>query len=95
MDNLIYDSGASVQRLIAQGFQMPIHFVAVGTNGAVVAGTFEASVYGQDPDCHITVPMSNPDGLAGPINIMYVDSKGESALFVLGSTVRPLTDRVM
>ena len=37
MDNLIYDSGASVQRLIAQGFQMPIHFVAVGTNGAVVA----------------------------------------------------------
>ena len=83
MESLIYDSGASVQELLDRGFEMPIHFAAVGTNGSVVAGTFQFSPDNQALDCQITVQKSKPEGLTAPVNIMYVDRKGESALVVL------------
>ena len=83
MESLIYDSGASVQQLLDTGFEMPIHFAAVGTNGYVIAGTFQFSPDGQGFDCQITVQTSKPEGLTAPVNIMYVDCKGEAALVVL------------
>jgi hypothetical protein len=85
---LIYDSGVSVQQLLDAGFEMPIHFAAVGTNGGVVAGTYQFSPDGQGFDCKITIQASTLEGLAAPVNIMYVDCKGEAALVVL----RPLQD---
>ncbi len=60
MESLIYDSGASVQQLLDTGFEMPIHFAAVGTNGSVVAGTFRFSQDGQGFDCQITAQNSKP-----------------------------------
>jgi len=83
MESLIYDSGPSVQQLLDTGFEMPIHFAAMGTNGSVVAGTFQFSPDGQGFDCQITVQTANPEGLTAPVNIMYVDCKGEAALVVL------------
>jgi hypothetical protein len=83
MESVIYDSEASVQQLLHRGFQMPIHFAAVGTNGSVVAGTFHLLPDGQGMECQITVPTSSEQGLTAPVNIMYVDSKGESALVVV------------
>jgi hypothetical protein len=91
MESLIYDSGASVQELLAKGFEMPIHFAAVGTNGAVVAGTFRLLPGSRELNCQITVEMSKPEGLTGPVSIMYVDRKGESALVVL----RPSPSRLV
>ena len=64
---------------------MPIHFAAVGTNGSVVAGTFRLSRSCDDFDCRISVRPSAVEGLTAPVNIMYVDRKGEAALFVLRS----------
>ena len=83
MESLIYDSRASVQQLLDGGFEMPIHFAAVGTNGSVVAGTYRSSPNGRGFDCRITVQTSKPEGLTAPVNIMYVDRKGESAVVVL------------
>jgi hypothetical protein len=83
MESVIYDSTASVQQLLDRGFMTPIHFAAVGTNGSVVAGTFEPSPDGSGLDCQITVPTSKPEGLTGPINIMYVDRTGEAAIVIL------------
>ena len=60
---------------------MPIHFAAVGTNGSVVAGTYHASARGRGFDCPITV-QTEGKGLTSPVNIMYVDRRGESALVV-------------
>lgn len=91
MESLIYDSGASVQELLAKGFEMPIHFAAVGANGAVFAGTFRLLPGSNELDCQITVETSNPEGLTGPINIMYVDRRGESALVIL----RPSPSRLL
>jgi hypothetical protein len=83
MESLIYDSGASIQKLLDRGFEMPIHFAAMGTDGSLVAGTFQLSPEGQGLDCRITVQGSKPAGMTAPVNIMYVDRKGEAALVVL------------
>ena len=83
MGTLIYDADASVQQLLDRGFQMPIHFAAVGTNGSLIAGTYRALSGGHGFDCLITVENYNPDGLTAPVNIMYVDREGEAALIVL------------
>jgi hypothetical protein len=83
MESIIYDSAASVEQLLHKGFEMPIHFAAVGTNGSVVAGTFSSSLSGDDFDCQITIQPAAAEGLTAPVNIMYVDRKGEAALVVL------------
>jgi hypothetical protein len=83
MESIIYDSAASVRQLLRKGFEMPIHFAAVGTNGSVLAGTFRSSRSVDDFDCQITVQPSGVEGLTAPVNIMYVDRKGEAALVVL------------
>lgn len=84
MESLIYDSNASLRQLLDTGFEMPIHFAAVDTNGSVVAGTYRrASRRGHGFDCRITVQNVSPEGLTAPVNIMYVDRRGEAALVVL------------
>jgi hypothetical protein len=82
MGSVIYDSSDSIQLLIDHGFKLPIPFAAVGTNGSVVAGTYRPSGRGGGLDCRITI-RTKGQSLAPPVNIMYVDSRGESALFVL------------
>lgn len=83
MGSVIYDSRDSIQQLLDHGFEMPIHFAAVGTNGSVVAGTYRRSRRnGARFDCQITVRTEDHD-LTSPVNIMYVDRRGKSALIVL------------
>ena len=67
--------------LLDQGFQMPIHFAAVGTNGSIVAGTYRPLSHSGGFDCAITVETS--DGLTAPLNVMFIDSQGKSAIVVL------------
>jgi hypothetical protein len=83
LSSLIYDSGKSIEHLLASGFELPIHFAAVGTNGAVVAGTFCAAAHGRLFDCRITMQTMEPEGLTAPVNVMYVDRRGEAALVVV------------
>jgi hypothetical protein len=71
MESVIYDSAASVQQLLDRGFEIPIHFAALGTNGSVFAGTFVPSPDGQGLDCQITIQPDSDEGLTGPVNIMY------------------------
>ena len=86
MNSLFFDSGSSVQQLLDRGFEMPIHFVAVGTNGSVVGGTYHRTSNDRDLVCEITIQSTNPNGLTAPVNIMYVDRRGESAVVVLRQT---------
>ena len=80
---MIYDSEASIRQLLDSGFEIPIHFAAVGTNGSVFAGTFQWSPASVGLDCMVTVQPSAPEGLTAPVNIMYVDRNGKAALVVL------------
>jgi hypothetical protein len=86
MESIVYDSAASVRQLLQRGFEMPIHFAAVGTDGSVLAGTFRFARSGDGFDCRITVEPASAAGLTAPVNIMYVDRKGEAALVVLRSS---------
>jgi hypothetical protein len=83
MSSLIYDSGQSIKELLASGFELPIHFAAVGTNGAVVAGTYRAAAHRRSFECQITMQTPEPEGLTAPVNVMYVDRRGKAALVVL------------
>jgi hypothetical protein len=83
MGSVIYDSRDSIRRLLDHGFEMPIHFAAVGADGSVVAGTYSPSGRGGVGfDCQITL-QSEGKSLIPPVNIMYVDCRGESALIVV------------
>jgi hypothetical protein len=75
MKSQICDPSASVQQLRDRGFEMPIHFVAVETNGSVIGGTYSLTSNGRDFACEITIPSANPNGLTAPVNIMYVDQR--------------------
>ena len=83
MGSLIYDSGPSILQLLDRGFVMPIHFAAIGTNGAVVTGTYRFLSDNSELECQITAQTPEPEGMIAPVNIVYVDSKGEAALVVL------------
>jgi len=83
MKSMIYDSVRSIRQLLDSAFEMPIHFAAVGTNGAVVAGTYRAATHGRSFRCQITVQTTTQEGLTAPVNVMYVDRRGEAALAVL------------
>jgi hypothetical protein len=83
MQSTIYDSGDSIRQLLNSGFEMPIHFAAVGTNGAVVAGTHRAAPHGGSFECRITVRTMKQEGLTAPVNVTYVDRRGKAALIVL------------
>jgi len=83
MESLIDDSDASIRQLLKAGFELPIHFAAVGVNGSVVAGSFHRLPGGHGLDCQITAQTMGPEGLKAPVNIMYVDRRGEAALVVL------------
>jgi hypothetical protein len=83
MSDPIYDSGLSVQELLDRGFELPIHFAAIGANGSVVAGTYQPRDDASGLDCRITAQSSETEGLTVPVNIMFVDSRGESAVIVV------------
>ena len=83
MNSVIYDSSASVKQLLDRGFEMPIHFAAVGTNGAAVTGTYRFLADRSGFECQITAQTPDPEGMTAPVNIMYVDSKGECAHMVI------------
>jgi hypothetical protein len=83
MTSVIYDPEASVKQLLDRGFEMPIHFAALGTNGATVTGTYRFLSDRSGFECEITTQTPEPEGMTAPINIMYVDSKGESAQVVI------------
>lgn len=93
MDSVIYDSRDSIQQLLNKGFEMPIHFAAVGTNGSVVAGTYRRPARGRGFDCQITV-QTRGQSLTSPVNIMYVDRRGESALVVLRQLPDPSPETI-
>jgi hypothetical protein len=83
---MIDDSSDSIRQPLKSGFEMPIHFAAAGTNGSVVAVTYLAASHGHSIEYQITVQTVKPEGLTGPVNVMYVDRRGEAALVVLRPT---------
>jgi len=68
-----------LETLISTGFELPIRFALISTNGVILAGHFEFSANGAAVDTRFVAehfPQDN--GMSLPINIMFTDNRGEA-----------------
>lgn len=78
-----------LEELTERGFVLPFHMAAFGVNGGLLAGTFSESTSGSGLDFR-QIAMNAPDpGFLMPINMMFVDARGEAARVVLGRSDQP------
>jgi hypothetical protein len=76
--NLKQHITAIFQKLLEQGFHLPIHVAVLAVNGSVFAGAFTGNAF--EPSAQHSVG----GGFTLPINIMLVDSEtGDAARVVL------------
>ncbi len=74
-----------------KGFVLPYNFAIIGVNGALVAGVFTEADSGDGLDCVFTAEhMPDDRGLATPMNMMFVDARGEAARVVFKGPEKPL-----
>lgn len=66
--------------VLERGFRLPMSFVAVGVNGAMVFGRWSV-----DEPGHVTLEglTSHGETLVFPVNMMVVDATGEAARVVI------------
>jgi hypothetical protein len=81
MDDLTHQFVRILNTLRAQGFQLPIHVAYVAVNGAMMAFTYQAVEGDETWSC--TVRFSDEANMVLPINMMYVDARGEAARVTL------------
>lgn len=81
-DALTEQFASFLSTLLAQGFETPIHWIALAVNGTVIAGRYDA-----EPDGSLKATLTAQHmvgrGFALPINFVYVDQRGEAARFVI------------
>jgi len=67
----------ALETLIATGFELPIRFALISTNGVILAGHFELAPNGETVDTRFVAEhYPQNDGMALPINIMFADRRG-------------------
>lgn len=69
--------------VIAQGFEFPIFWVAVAANGEMLAGRYDLSESGSGLESRLLVRHSDGGTFAVPVNVMFVDGRGEAARVVI------------
>jgi hypothetical protein len=84
------DFAMILEDLQERGFALPFHVAAVGVNGAILAGDISEDATRSHLDFAVTAEHYPDDrGFECPMNMMFVDSKGEAARVVLGRLERP------
>jgi hypothetical protein len=78
-----------LEELLERGFTLPLCFTVVGSNGGILAGRYRADEEGLAAE-FVAEDMPDGKGLALPINIMFVDSRGEAARVLLGANAEPV-----
>jgi hypothetical protein len=84
MEDIVTAFVTAIEQLLHAGYALPMHCTAVGLNGALMhvryeaaAGALSAAVLAdQAPDAGFTVP----------INVLFVDAKGQAARLLIGGT---------
>jgi hypothetical protein len=79
--DLSRDFGEMLAHLMEAGFKPPLHWAAIARNGSMMAGRYEVTERG-DLDCEIV--FSDEADMAVPVNLMFVDCRGEAARVVIG-----------
>ena len=66
-----------------KGFALPWHMAIIGANGAMFYSRYEANADETGLDCEILSDYSPDEGFKTPINILVVDSEGETQRAIL------------
>ena len=82
-DFLAQSLGKALYEAVERGFAVPIHVIAIGSNGALIAGYYDSD-HPRDLRFEATIEYDRPEGYTLPINIMVIDSATGNAfrLFV-------------
>jgi len=73
--------GAILSQLLARGFETPIHLAALGVNGSVIACRYTAADEGT-LDAKVIAQHIERGSFVLPINLVFVDARGEAARVV-------------
>ena len=87
LEAIVWVCHQTLQSLINRGFQFPVTFVWISSEGALSAFRVTAAAVGNDPSGGLT-PIAHyaPPGSEvwkPPLNILYVDARGEAARAVI------------
>ena len=78
-----------LEELLYRGFEAPFYFSAIAVNGAMIAGCYRTSATGEGLDCEILWSHTPSGTLLGPVNMMFVDGRGEAARVTLATSSQP------
>ncbi len=74
----------AVRSLLTKGFEPPLYWAAIGANGSIVAGEYQAG-----PDGTLLAEVTAEHIVGGtlktPINFMFTDPNGQAANMVMGN----------
>ncbi len=80
-----------LENLISMGFELPIHFALISTNGVILAGNFELSGNGNVVDTQFVAEhYPHEEGMVLPIHVMFADSRGEATRVCIESQPEPV-----
>ena len=86
MDDVSQHLADCIVQLIDNGFELPLHVAGIARNGAALVATYSAGDNGLETSFKLL-----PSGhFATPINLMFVDARGEAARVVFASHGAPL-----
>ena len=83
LDPLARAMGEALEACLKLGFELPLHAVAVGLNGSVLAVRYVAAEGGGLAAQPLAEYFENAQFTA-PVNIMIVDASGEAARVIIG-----------
>ncbi|MGB8298980.1 MAG: hypothetical protein WCG85_26415 [Polyangia bacterium] len=77
-----------LEALLAQGYQLPIHCAVLGANGSLIAVLFQKIVGDDGLSSVCTGHHFLDEGFVLPVNMLFVDSRGEATRVLVESDGR-------
>src|ERR1700739_1164696 len=75
--------------LAEQGFELPLHVTCLGRNGTMMYFSYDAKDDDTDSlEATLVAKHSHESGVALPINLFFVDARGEAARVVIDANGR-------
>jgi hypothetical protein len=84
LEGLTQSLGNAVGEMLAHGFQLPLRFALIAGNGCMMIGVYEPSADADRLEGNVigTFVPEGEEGFRPPMNIMFVDPRGEATRVV-------------
>ena len=78
-----------LQLLLERGFELPIHCAVIGVNGSLFAALFRRAAGENRLSTTCTAQHFVDDGFVLPINMLFVDARGEATRVLVATDGQP------